>query len=109
MPESAGGDGKPWMAANHDNNTTLQSWDTLNLSTLKKAGSDELHGPCPVTGNGKDCFWIQPDRKAVGCRSCSTDGGELDGPQFKEHLAALGMTFGASDVIRPVRLDRPRP
>ena len=84
-----------------NNNTTLQSWDTLNLSTLKKAGSDELHGPCPVTGNGKDCFWIQPDRKAVGCRSCSTDGGELDGPQFKEHLAALGMTFGASDVIRP--------
>ena len=84
-----------------NNHSTLQSWESLDRSTLKKAGSDELHGPCPVTGNGKDCFWIQPERKGLGCRSCSADGGKLDGPQYKAHLESLGMTFGANDVIRP--------
>ena len=81
------------------NNFSTQSWHDLNLSTLKKAGSDEYHGPCPITGEGKDCFWIQPDRKGIGCRSCSTDGGKLDGPQFREHLEELGAELGASDVL----------
>ena len=80
--------------------TTLQSWDTLNLSALKKTGTDEQHGPCPITSEGKDCFWIQPERKGIGCRSCSLDGsGKLDGQQFKEHLEALGMTFGERDDL----------
>ena len=82
-----------------NNPTTTQSWDTLDLSTLKKTGADEHHGPCPVTGNGNDCFWIQPKRKRVGCRSCSPDGGGLEGQQFKDHLGVLGATFGASDVL----------
>ena len=78
------------------NNTTTQSWDTLDLSTLKKTGAGEYHGPCPVTGEGKDCFWIQPERERIGCRSCSPDGGGLDPQQFKEHLEALGATFGSA-------------
>ena len=82
-----------------NNFSTTQSWDTLNLSTLKTAGSDEWNGPCPVTGKGKDRFHIQPARKGVGCRSCGDSGGKLDGPQFKEHLEALGLTFGAHDVL----------
>ena len=81
------------------NNFSTQSWDTLTLSTLKRTGPDELHGPCPVTGNGKDCFWIQPTRKGIGCRGCSTDGGKLDGPEFKLHLESLGAELGASDVL----------
>ena len=82
-----------------NNFSTLQSWDTFDLHTLKKAGADEYHGPCPVTGAGKDCFWIQPGHKLLGCRSCSLDGGRLEGQQFKEHLEALGATFGEHDVL----------
>ena len=84
-----------------NNPTTTQSWDTLDLSTLEITGADEHHGPCPVTGEGKDCFWIQPRREGIGCRSCGPDGGKLDGQQFKEHLEVLGLTFGAHDDLAP--------
>ena len=86
-----------------NNPTTTQSWDTLDLSTLKKTGAGEYHGPCPVTGEGKDCFWVKPDDRLIGCRSCSPDGGGLDTQQFKEHLGALGLgaTFGAHDDLAP--------
>ena len=82
-----------------NNSTTTQSWDTLDLHQLKKRGADEHHGPCPVTGEGKDCFWIQPGRGRIGCRSCSLDGGRLDMQQFKAHLGALGATVGARDDL----------
>ena len=84
-----------------NNFTTLQlSWDTLTLSTLKKTGADEYHGPCPVTGEGKDRFWVKPDDRRIGCRGCGYDGnGKLDDTQFKEHLEALGATFGEHDVL----------
>ena len=81
-----------------ENFSTFQSWDTLNLSALKKTGS-EHHGPCPVTSEGKDRFWVKPDDRLIGCRSCGDGSGKLDGPQFKEHLEALGAEFGASDVL----------
>jgi hypothetical protein len=82
-----------------DNHSTLQSWESLDRSTLKKAGPDEYHGPCPITGEGKDRFWLKPAAELVGCRGCSGSGGKLVGAPFKEHLGALGMTFGAQDVI----------
>ena len=81
------------------NNTTTQSWDTLDLHTLKKTGAGEYHGPCPVTGEGKDCFWVKPDDQLIGCRGCAVNG--LSGPQFKAHLGALGATFGAHDDLAP--------
>ena len=77
-----------------NNFTTLQSWDTLDLHTLKKTGADEHHGPCPVTGEGKDCFWVKPDARLMGCRGCAVNG--LSGPQFTEHLSALGGSIGES-------------
>ena len=83
------------------NNFSTPSWDSLNLHTLKKTGPGEYHGPCPVSKQGTDCFWIQPERKLLGCRSCSLDGGRLEGQQFKEHLEALGLTFGEHDVLAP--------
>ena len=81
------------------NNFSTPSWDSLNLHTLKKTGAGEYHGPCPVSKQGIDCFWIQPERKLLGCRSCSLDGGRLEGQQFKDHLEALGATFGEHDVL----------
>ena len=82
-----------------NHSSTTQSWGTLNLSTLKKIGS-EYHGPCPVTGAGKDRFWVKPDVRRIGCRGCGHDGnGGLDPTQFKEHLEALGATFGEHDVL----------
>ena len=90
-----------WGRQPMNNPTTTQSWDTLDLHQLQKTGADEHHGPCPVTGEGKDCFWIQPRREGIGCRSCSLDGGHLDTQQFKAHLGALGLTFGAHDDLAP--------
>ena len=79
------------------NSSTLQNWHDLDLAALKKAGSDEWHGPCPASGEGKDCFWVKPDAQLIGCRSCSLDGsGKLDPQQFKEHLEALDATVGAT-------------
>ena len=81
-----------------NHSSTAQSWGTLDLSTLKKSGS-EYSGPCPVTGEGKDRFWVKPDDRLIGCRSCGDGSGKLDGPQFTDHLVALGATFGAQDVL----------
>ena len=48
----------------------------------------EYHGPCPVTGAGRDCCFASEGRTgvALGCRQC---GGRLAGEVFKHHLAAL--------------------
>ena len=76
-----------------DDFSTLQSH---NLSTLKKTGVGEYHGPCPVTGLGADCFWVKPDDRLIGCRSCGDSSGRLDTQQFKTHLEALGAAFGSA-------------
>ena len=82
------------------------SWHDLNLNSLKLIGS-EYHGPCPVTGEGKDRFHINPDRETLVCRGCSTDGGKLVGAPFREHLEALGMAYGARDVIHEYEWTNP--
>ena len=48
----------------------------------------EYHGPCPVTGAGRDCCFASAGRTgvALGCRQC---GGRLAGEVFRHHLAAL--------------------
>ena len=78
----------------NNNFSTLQSWHDLDLSALKKCGSDEWHGPCPVTGEGKDRFWVKPTAQLIGCRDCAPDG--LSGTQFTEHLTSIGWSRGVS-------------
>ena len=48
----------------------------------------EYHGPCPVSGAGRDCCFASDGRTgvALGCRQC---GGRLAGEVFRHHLAAL--------------------
>ena len=48
----------------------------------------EYHGPCPVTGAGRDCCFASAGRTgvALGCRQC---GGRLTRESFTHHLAAL--------------------
>ena len=46
-----------------NHSSTTQSWDTLDLHQLKKRGADEYHGPCPVTGEGKDRFLDSAETK----------------------------------------------
>ena len=55
-----------------------------------KRNGAEWHGPCPVTSSGKDCCWVIPERKVIGCRYCSLNGGGLDRDQFIAHAGALG-------------------
>ena len=76
------------------NDCTSKTWQSIDLSGFKKKGQ-EYHGACPVTGGGRDCFWIIPDRELLGCRACSDNGGGLTPDQFASHLTALGL--GAAD------------
>lgn len=49
----------------------------------------EWHGPCPVTGDGRDTCWFGPGSRVAivaGCRRCGT---RLSGPLFLEHLGAV--------------------
>ena len=55
-----------------------------------KRNGAEWHEPCPVTSSGKDCCWVIPERKVIGCRYCSLNGGGLDRDQFIAHAGALG-------------------
>ena len=51
----------------------------------------EYHGPCPVSGAGRDCCFASEGRAAgvaVGCRRCG-NGGRLDSESLIAHLAAL--------------------
>ena len=53
----------------------------------------EYHGPCPVSGAGRDCCFASDGRAgdvALGCRKCGGNGGKLDSESFLAHLAALG-------------------
>ena len=52
----------------------------------------EYHGPCPVSGAGRDCCFASEGRAgdvALGCRKCGGNGGKLDSESFLAHLAAL--------------------
>ena len=88
------------------NNFSTPSWHDLTFTTLKQSGS-EYSGPCPVTGEGKDRFHIDPDHETMGCRGCGDSGSKLVGAPFKEHLAALGMVYGARDVIHEYEWTNP--
>ena len=53
----------------------------------------EYHGPCPVSGAGRDCCFASEGRAGdvkLGCRKCGGNGGKLDSESFLAHLAALG-------------------
>ena len=68
-------------------------WSAFKLPAgWKQTGADEYHGPCPVTGAGKDRSWLQPQRGGIGCRECGDGSGKLtDGPVFRAHAQALGI------------------
>ena len=53
-----------------------------------RRGGREYHGPCPVSGAGRDCCFASEGRAgdvALGCRKC----GDLESESFLAHLAAL--------------------
>ena len=57
-----------------------------------RRGGRDYHGPCPVSGAGRDCCFASDGRArgvAVGCRRCG-NGGRLDSESLIAHLAALG-------------------
>ena len=74
------------MTTWHDVESALQV-----RSGWKRSGR-EWHGPCPVTGVGRDTAWAAPGDLAqvrVGCRHCGGDGGRLDRVGVRTHLVAL--------------------
>ena len=67
--------------------------DAARAAGWKRVGR-EFHGPCPVTGAGKNCAWVALGRDggiAAGCRACSPSGGGLSPDDYRDHLVALGL------------------
>ena len=70
----------------------MTGWPDLEAALQARDGwrrvGREYHGPCPVTGAGRDCCFASAGRTgvALGCRQC---GGRLAGEVFRHHLAAL--------------------
>ena len=69
------------------------SWPELEFRLRQRPGwrriGREWHGPCAVSGDGKDTCWFRPgSRTAVvaGCRRC---GGRLTPEAFRAHLEAV--------------------
>ena len=69
-------------------------------SGWKRTGG-EWHGPCPITGEGKDGCWVVPEKELIGCRKCVPGNGKLDGQQFLEHAKALGIAEERVGAVKP--------
>ena len=88
MPGESGGAAHEAPAAREG----VTGWPDLEAALQARAGwrriGHEYHGPCPVTGAGRDCCFASAGRTgvALGCRQC---GGRLAGEVFRHHLAAL--------------------
>ena len=66
----------------------------------------EYHGPCPVSGAGRDCCFASEGRAgdvALGCRKC---GGKLDSESFLAHLAVSLVGETARHVAAHATNDR---
>ena len=75
--------------------------------TFRRIGG-EWHGPCPVTGEGRDGFYINAERELMGCRKCCPGNGRLDGEAFKAHAVALGIWATNGDGWQPTAEQRRR-
>ena len=74
----------------------MTHWPDLEAALQGRPGwrrvGREYHGPCPVSGAGRDCCFSREGRAgdvALGCRKCGGNGGKLDSESFLAHLAAL--------------------
>ena len=74
----------------------MTHWPDLEAALQGRAGwrrvGREYHGPCPVSGAGRDCCFASKGRAgdvALGCWKCGGNGGKLDSESFLAHLAAL--------------------
>ena len=75
----------------------MTHWPDLEAALQGRPGwrrvGREYHGPCPVSGAGRDWCFASEGRAgdvALGCRKCGGNGGKLDSESFLAHLAALG-------------------
>ena len=74
----------------------MTHWPDLEAARQGRPGwrrvGRDYHGPCPVSGAGRDCCFASDGRAggvALGCRKCGGNGGKLDSESFLAHLAAL--------------------
>ena len=84
-------------------------WAALRFPAGWKRIGREYHGPCPVTGEGKDRAWVQPDEQTLGCRGCGPegDGGLGRGELLKSHAEALGIWTAPRGKAARSRSTRP--
>ena len=94
--------------------TKRVTWAALEARLAGRPGwkrrGREWHGPCPLSGTGRDTCWFAAgavDAVRGGCRQC---GGRLKSRDLAEHLAALGArewTAGAVALRSPRPARRP--
>ena len=93
-------------AARGNTVAAVTPWPALEAAVTGRVGwrrvGREWHGPCPVTGSGRDTCWLAAGGVGgvlAGCRKC---GGRLDGLTFRAHLDALmGRTAGTPPPHTP--------
>ena len=67
------------------------NWRNLQLPSGATRTGAEYHFPCPVTREGKDRAWVNPDAQLLGCRGCGGSDGGLEGDELRAHGEALGL------------------
>ena len=58
----------------------------------KETSAGEWHGPCPVTGEGKDTAWLNVGaQQPPSCRTCGDGSGRITGEVLAAHARAFGI------------------
>ena len=57
-----------------------------------QTSAGEWHGPCPVTGDGKDTAWLNVGaQQPPSCRKCGDGSGRITGDVLAAHARAFGI------------------
>ena len=91
------------------------AWPDLEAALQGRAGwrrvGREYHGPCPVSGAGRDCCAASKGQRAAVVLICRKCGGRLDNNSLRAHLDVLmGRTAGEAPPYAPISSPaRPNP
>lgn len=71
----------------------MRTWPEVERALQARPGwrraGNEWHGPCPVTGSGRDCAWFGPGSGSGGVRGGCRHCGRLDAEAFRAHLSTV--------------------
>ena len=85
----------------------MTHWPDLEAALQGRPGwrrvGREYHGPCPVSGAGRDCCAASKGQRAAVVLICRKCGGRLDNDSLRAHLDVLmGRTAGEAPPYAPI-------